>query len=256
MDSVVSRLIIIILVTLFIANPLKAGQIKAVTELFYPYQSINEQNELYGYSVDVVRAVAEITGDDLDIDLLPWSVAYHRAMTTPNTLIFSIGRNNNRESNFEWVGKLAREELYFWTSPNNKISASTNLDDFRSLTITVVKEATTHQYFRERGFENLYVMGGTESNADEVSRIEMVINGRADIVIADQRSIGTALAALKYPKSALTKVFRASDLDSNLYMAFSAGSDPDTVAKYKTAFQKLESSGALGELATKWDVAR
>ncbi len=237
-----------------LALPIQAKDITAVTELFYPYQTLNKDSELSGYSVEIIQALSELTGDNIDIDLLPWSVAYQRALKQPNTMIFSIGKTLARQDLFQWVAALAKEELYFWALPSAQVEPSDKLEDFQRYTIAVVRDATTHQYLRKNGFDRLYPMGGTDSNSGEGHRIQMLLNGRAEIVIANQRSIDSALKSLNYPPNLLTKVFRASPLDSQLYLAFSKGSEPEMVNDYKQAFKTLQDSGKLATIKAKWQI--
>ncbi|XOV78611.1 MAG: substrate-binding periplasmic protein [Aestuariibacter sp.] len=228
--------------------------IYAVTELFYPFQQLDEDHRLIGYSVDVVRALSRLANDELYIELLPWAVAYNKSLKHPNTMIFSIGKNAEREKLFHWVGRLTKEELYFWALPNSHITPSSIINDFKPFTITVVKEATTHQYLRSNGFENLYVMGATESNTGEEQRIEMVINGRADIVISSQENMSDALSKLGYAPDVLTRVFRASVLDSELYVAFGPETDTLIVERYRNAYQQLRSSGEFNKIQKQWKI--
>lgn len=249
------KLIVILLISLVISLKASAKQsITAVTELFYPFQQLDENGQLKGYSVDVIKALSRLTNDEITVELLPWAVAYNKSLNHPDILIFSIGKNAEREELFYWVGRLTKEELYFWALPDGDIAPSSNIKDFKPYTITVVKEATTHQYLRTLGFDNLYVMGATESNIGEEQRIDMVINGRADIVISSQDSMNDALDKMGYSANVLTRVFRASVLDSELYVAFGPETDSRIVERYRKAFKQLQSSGEFSKIQSQWGI--
>lgn len=231
-----------------------ARPVKVVTELFYPYQQLNSDNQLTGYSIDIAEQLALITGDELQIDLLPWAVAYQSALSNPDTMIFSIGRTPEREPLFAWVGSIATETLYFWTLAQSPIVESDELTDFRQYRIAVVKEATTHQLLRANGFDSLYVMGGSDSNVSEANRVNMLIKERADIIIAAETAMLPALNELKLPKSFVKKVHRAKELDSELSIAFNKNSGPELVLRFSDALQKLKASGKLQKLREKWSL--
>lgn len=228
--------------------------VRVVTELFYPYQQLAEDNELTGYSVDVVNQLAANVGDTLRVELLPWAVAYQRTLDSPDTMIFSIGKTKPREPLFAWVGSLATEKLYLWGLSQSQILASDNLEDFRPYRIAVVKEATTHQLLRASGFESLYIMSGSDSNVSEANRIKMMIKGRADIIIAAEPAMYAALEKLNLPVSYLSKLHRAKALDSELNIAFSKQSRPELVARYKKALENFKSNGTLKQLQEKWGI--
>ena len=85
-----------------------------VTEILPPYQFYQVNNELSGFSVEVMEEIFKITGDDIDLQVLPWARAYQTALTQPNTLIFSLSRSLAREKLFIWGGKLMKEDIYAW----------------------------------------------------------------------------------------------------------------------------------------------
>lgn len=245
----------ITLLLLLYSGIAKSNEINAVTEVFYPYQIMGADNKLSGYSIDVVDELFKITGDKLNLSVLPWSVAYKKASTTPDLMIFSIGKNQGREQLFDWTAKIATEKLYFWILAESQITPSTKLSDFKDMRIAVVKDATTHEYLSKLHFSNLYIMGATTSNSDEVHRIKMLLNGRADIVIAVERGVFTALKDLGLNKNRLKKVFRASMLDSDLHIAFNNESNPALTEKYRSAMEILAQTGKLTTLKKKWRIS-
>lgn len=240
------------LITLYFCAVANARPVNVVTELFFPYQQLDADNQLTGYSIDVANELAAITGYELRIEVFPWAVAYQNALTTPDTMIFSIGRTPEREPLFAWVGSIATETLYFWSLSQSGIVSSDILSDFQQYRIAVVKEATTHQLLRSNGFSSLYVMGGGDSNVSEANRVNMLIKGRADIIIAAETAMLPALKKLNLPENFVQQVHRAKDLDSELSIAFQKDSQPELVSRFKTALDKLNASGKLKKLKAKW----
>ncbi|WP_414828165.1 substrate-binding periplasmic protein [Alteromonas sp. H39] len=241
-----------LLLTLISSSVVHAANIRAVTELFSPFQMYDESGSLTGCATELVRQLVQENGDTLTIDVMPWSLAYQYAVSTPGTFIFSIGRNEQREPLFHWIGNIARETLYFWTLSNSGIARGEDIRDFRHYRIAVVKDATTHQYLSNQGFQNLYLMSSTESNIDESSRVRMLLKGRADIMIASSDHMQNAIASLGMPERSLEVVYRAQELDTNLNIAISAPTDEQIVAKYQLAFQKLEGPKQVQQCVKQW----
>ncbi|WP_218310093.1 substrate-binding periplasmic protein [Alteromonas antoniana] len=229
-----------------------AANIRAVTELFSPFQMYDASGSLTGCATELVRQLVQETGDSLTIDVMPWSLAYQYAVSTPGTFIFSIGRNEQREPLFHWIGNIARENLYFWTLSNSGIAKGEDILAFRDYRIAVVKDATTHQYLSNQGFQNLYLMSSTESNIDESSRVRMLLKGRADIMIASSDHMQNAIASLGMPERSLQVVYRAKELDTNLNFAISAPADEQMVAEYQIAFQQLNAPKKIQQCVNQW----
>ncbi|MCC2616359.1 transporter substrate-binding domain-containing protein [Aestuariibacter halophilus] len=253
-DWPIAGLILSMLVYGMTTSSVQARNVSAVTELFYPYQVLDEDRQLSGYAVEVVQAMAKNLDDTLAIQILPWSVAYHHALETPDTLIFSMGKNDARTPLFHWIGPIDREKLYFWALNDDKLPRTNALEAFRDLRIAVVKDATTDQFLTRSGFTNLYRMASQESNVGEESRILMLIKGRADLMISGERAMESALKALSLPPDRLHKVYRAHVLDSELYLAFVQGSDIKLVERYQRAFMQLKQSGTLAQLQAAWAI--
>lgn len=241
-----------LLVTLVCPPIVHATNIRAVTELFSPFQMYDESGRLTGCTTELVRQLVQENGDTLTIDVMPWSLAYQYAVSTPGTFIFSIGRNEQREPLFHWIGSIARENLYFWTLSNSGIATGDNIRDFREYRIAVVKDATTHQYLAKHGFQNLYLMSSTESNIDESSRVRMLLKGRADIMIASSDHMHNAIASLGMPERSLQVVYRARELDTNLNIAVSAPANEQVVANYQLAFQQLDAPKQIQQCVNQW----
>ncbi|MCU7555586.1 transporter substrate-binding domain-containing protein [Alteromonas sp. ASW11-19] len=223
-----------------------------MTELYSPFQEYNEEGKLTGCATELVRALAEKNNHELAIDVMPWSMAYAVARSTPNTMIFSIGRTPQREKSFHWVGEIAQQKLYFWVLANSAIQANESLDAFRDYSIAVVKDANTHQLLARQGFKNLYLMSATESNISESSRVQMLLKNRVDIMIGTTVQIGQALSEMGLSDAVLRRVHSSDALNTNLHLAFSKPSDPEIVKRYRQAFQSTVASHGIKECLATW----
>lgn len=86
--------------------------LKVVTELSPPNQTrIN--NEVMGYSTEIVRLILAAANIDATIEIYPWARAYKMARSKPNTLIYSLAKTADREPLFHWIGTVAQFKLGF-----------------------------------------------------------------------------------------------------------------------------------------------
>lgn len=225
-----------------------------VTELFDRFQYIDQNDELTGYSVAVVNELIALAGDQQQIEIYPWTVAFKKALDQKNTMIFSIARTIDREDKFIWVGRLFHEPIYFWTLKKLNIPEVSNFEDLKSYTIAVVKDANSHDYLLRNDFPNIYVMASTFSNNDSLTRMKMLNGHRADMVIASEPDVVNAIKHIGLGRDALQKVYHDGHLNNDLYIAFNKESDVTLVSKYQKAFKSLEDSGRIKKLKQIWEL--
>ena len=225
-----------------------------VTELFDRFQYLDQNDELTGYSVAVVNELFALTGYEHQIDIDPWSVAFQKAKSQKNTMIFSMARNPQRENSFEWIGRLYQEPIYFWTLDKLNISPVTKLEQLKEYTIAVVRGANAHDYLQKHDFPNIYVMTSTFSNSDSFTRMEMLNGNRAHIVIASESDVVNAIKHIGLGRDALSKVFHDPELDNDLHVAFNISTDQRVLLEFRQAYNYLESSGRLARLRNIWDI--
>lgn len=246
--------IVIGAITFFHTVPAMANtpKIEIVTELFDRFQFIDHNDKLTGYSVEVVERLLALTGENPDIAIYPWSVAYQKALNKPNVMIFSIARNIEREVEFHWIGRLHHEPIYFWSLKSLHIPPVQSLNAIKEFTVAVVKEANSHRYLIKNGFSNIYLMTSTFSNIDTRSRLNMLNGERAHMVIASEHDVLNSIKNLGLDRAEISQIFHDPVLDNDLYIAFSRTTETEIVTIYQQAFQRLVDTGVLTQLRQKW----
>ena len=76
---------------------LSAEELQLYTEEWPPL-NFTRDNQLTGYSVELVQALSQLTGDPVRIESVPWTRGYGLAQQQANTGLFSVGRIAERES--------------------------------------------------------------------------------------------------------------------------------------------------------------
>ncbi len=90
-------------------------EIRCVTEEFPPFNYTNEK-KLIGISVDILHELFKVVEFEYKIEMLPWARAYDIALNEGNVMIFTVGRNANRENLFHWIGKVATVNSVLFSS--------------------------------------------------------------------------------------------------------------------------------------------
>jgi polar amino acid transport system substrate-binding protein len=219
-----------------------------VTEILPPYQFYQENNILSGFSIEVMKEIFKITGDDIDLQILPWARAYRTALSQPNTLIFSLSRSHSRENLFIWVGKLMKEDVYAWGLKEKFQAPLTHIEQLKKYKMAITKSSSPAQYFQQKKYPHLYVLSSPEQS------LQMLYLNRVDVITGTKNTLKARAKKLNLDLSKLKIIIPIPAVNHNIYFAFSLNSDADIVKKYSNAYQEIKENGTLLKLRKKWQV--
>jgi len=240
--SLIHSMLLVFLWCILFIIPSYAAVINVVTEKYPPYQYIDKQGEVKGCAVDLVHALFKITGDDLNIQVLPWARAYNTAKKFENTLIFSIVRNKLREKEFQWIGKVKTEHYFFWglksTYPQDRISD----DEFSSSVIVVSTQTTNDEMLTAQGQHKLYRV------TDLTQGIQMLLTKRVDLIVETKVGLQERFKRMGLDISKIKPVYDIPELNNILYLAFNINTKSTLVKRYRVAYQQLVKSGTFNSI--------
>lgn len=208
---------------------------QVLTEDFAPFNYI-ENGELVGISVELVDLVFKELDVKADYQVLPWARAYEYALNTPNTLIFSLARNHQRERLFKWVGEISVIETCLFAFEDSKISPLQGLEQAKNYRVVTQLQGHFSLLLKKAGFirgENLIDSISIES------ALQMLKAGRADM-------IGLPLQVLehymRYGRGKSEKGLKTIIcFDSTaLYLAFNKDTPDSTVLQFQQAMRKVK----------------
>jgi len=103
---------------IFLSHCANANEFKLViyTDHFSPYNFKNDNDQLVGINLDIVKDICTIIAITCEFKLLPWKRAYSLVQKDPHSGIVSIAKNTEREPLFNWIWPLARVKLSFISS--------------------------------------------------------------------------------------------------------------------------------------------
>lgn len=227
----------------------RADSLKVLTEEFPPY-NYTEAGKITGFSTEVVRAVLQEARLQGDFQSMPWARAYETAQGADSVLIYSIGRNPQREKLFKWVGVIAPTQYYLFSLPQRKLRFD-RLEQARPFQIATVNEDMGEQYLMSKGFvkgQNLQSSVKYELNYEKLKR------GRVDLWIMPELSaVYLARQAGDNPAQTLARSHAIHDLGSDgYYMAFGAQTPDALVERLARALATVKSNGTYDALKKKW----
>jgi polar amino acid transport system substrate-binding protein len=222
-----------------------AGPLSIYTEVSIPQQIQNADGSLSGISVDTVREIQKRVGNHDPIELVPWARGYHEALTRPDVLLFSTSRTREREELFHWVGPLDELVYCFFVRADSAVAIH-SLDDARKLgAIGVYLSDFRDLYLTRAGFANL------DRVSDQVANVKKLMNGRIDALVSSTTGIAELAKSAGYPVSDFQPAFPF--LRTQLYLAFSKGTPPATVAAWSDALKAMKKDQTFERIYRKYE---
>ena len=229
------RLILFLCVWLIAARPLLAAdKLLVVTEDLWPMNYL-EDGELKGKAPPLVRKLLDKAGLEYELQVLPWPRAYALAQKQANVLIFSINRTEHRESQFHWIGMLAKPTRNALFSLANTPLRFKSLDEAKLRRVATKINGYNDQLLRQQGFTRLHAVPTTRQC------ILMLRRGRVDLLIGNEAILHHYMDEMQIPTSELSLAYTISE--NRTYLAASLATPPATLAHLRDAYQALVKSG-------------
>jgi len=222
-----------------------AQKITVVTEEYPPYNYMNDDKQVVGISTEVVKEALRRAHLEYTIDLYPWSRAYKMAQEEANVLIYSIGRNEKRETLFKWVDFIAPYDVYLYKLKTRTDIRATDLDGLKRYTIGSVRHDIRAQYLEKQGMK-LELVPDDHANAKKLD------HGRIDLFPIDELGMVSLFRREGLDPESLAKVMKLDALPSGLYMAFSLQTTDEVVNKCKAALAEMRKDGTLDRIRSKY----
>ncbi len=206
--------------------------------------SFVENGQIKGLAVEVVQEIQRRVGNKNPIEIQPWPRAYRTVSSEPNVAIFAMARTAPREELFQWVGPISasRASLYGRRGSGLVINS---LDDAKGVErIMVVRDFYTHQLLQKLGFTNLELVPKPET------MVKMAINDRAPLMFTSNVTLPDLLEKAGAKPNDLELLYTVTSIQT--YVAFSAGTAKDIVAKWQAALDNMKRDGSYASLYTKW----
>ena len=242
---------IILLILLIISNCLilyGKENYKIVTENYPPFNYV-EDGKLKGISTEIIDSILNKIGwDDTNIEVLPWSIAVSLAKHDPNTIIFSMSRNEEREKYFKWVGPIATNywNLYSLKKIEGK---EVKLDihsrnDAKKFSIVTQKDGAFANFLENEGFTHLQYTNDTSGELDSL------LNHQAQLMAASELPMYVILEQKNLPPDTVRQVIKIKT--SELFIAFNKNIQDSVVNKFKTALKELKQSEEYDRIINKY----
>ncbi|EZP32416.1 substrate-binding periplasmic protein [Pseudomonas sp. RIT288] len=210
----------------------------------HPPLHFQQGDHLVGYGVDVVRALAEQTGDRIDLQQVPLLRALRTASETASTGVFTVLRTDERDERYQWVGPLIEVETALYARANNQPPVKTLQQADQAGRISVPRKWLIYSYLQRQNLNNL---DGVEP-PEQMMRLFSL--GRTDFVVSD--TLSTAALARTQGMEPGRLQYQMSLMKQDTYIAFSLQTDPAQVKRWQQALDTLRAEGRLEQIRQRW----
>lgn len=224
-----------------------ALELQVVTESLPPL-NYEDKGKVTGFSTELLQSVLHTAGLDAEIQLIPWARAYQTALTQPNTLIYSITRTPERDALFEWIGPISPRQIFLYKLRRRHDVQVSSLADAASYKTGLVREmASTKDFINVSGF----AAAAFDFAPTVESNMKKLFMDRIDLLVSLDWSAAYLAKALEHSPSELEPVVLL-DKSRSYYFALNKQSDPALLSRLRLAFEKVQQSGQIEQLKTKY----
>ncbi|WP_157826685.1 substrate-binding periplasmic protein [Colwellia sp. 12G3] len=229
----------------------KEVDVALVTEHFPPYQIVDQNNVLSGFTTELMIEVMKRSQYRYSINAYPWTVAYNFALKKPNHCIFSIARLSSRENLFTWIGRITENnKAIVWGLKNKQNYKISSLEDIKKYTTAVKRNNAPHQALLEMGFSegiNLYVL----DNSNALINI-LYSRSEIDFIVADDITISYRAKLAGIDINQLHKEYEISNLWSEFYLACNKNTNQKVIDNLTLIIDEIHKDGTYQRLLGNW----
>jgi len=208
-----------------------------------PYNFIDESGDEVGLDTEIVRAVMEEIGIDLEIDTVSW------------VQVMNLLDSNKVDFGYQFVGKPERFEKYNMVGPfrygrtvfvvrkDSDITTYKDLKDLKDYKIGIVKG---YAYTSE--FDSAEYLTKVENNNND-DLIQSLVNGSVDIIVGDMQTLiyiarnQENYGDIRFIDKVLRVVAR--------YVAFSKNRTYEA-AKFEDGLEAIKKKGICDKILMEW----
>lgn len=222
-----------------------AQKVTVVTEEMAPYNFIDEKGQVVGLATELVQEIFKRANIEHQINVFPWSRAYRMAQGSPNTAIYSMGRNEERENLFKWVGVVATREVFVYKLKSRPDIKAKRLEDLKQYKLGGIRDGVRTMHLRTEGF-------AVEESTDDSSNIKKLQAHRIDGFPIDEANLAYLAPKNGFDFNAMERLIKLEKMSGDLYLAFSLHTADDIVEKCRFALDSMVKDGTFNRITSCW----
>ena len=221
-----------------------APRLALYTEEWPPMSFTNNRGVPDGMAVEVVNEILRRTGQNNPIAVVPWIRGYNQLLTRPNVLLFTVGRNAERERNMTLLGPIAMSSTVLLARNEDVLALQALGSDILKREVAAYQGSIFESTARNKGFSSIRETGSSEEGA------RMLLAKRVDLWVEGNVAVAQTLQRLAIPPGRVARVITLDSLD--LYLAFSRGTDRETILQWQAALRDMKKDGTFQAIHQRW----
>lgn len=232
------------------AGPLRAQgsapRLQGFTENLPPL-NYEEGGQARGFSVELARLMCGEAGVGLDVQVMPWVRAMQSAAQQPASLLFSLTRTPERESQFQWVGPISPRRVMIYRLSRRQGVQPANLQELKGLRVGVVRDSAAARQLLAEGLREEHL----ELGLDDATNLRKLLVGRMDLIVLLDWAAAWHLHQHKLPMRTLTPVLPL-DTSRSYWFGLPPDTDPALIRRLQDALDRLRRDGRYEALRRKY----
>ena len=176
-------------------------------------------------------------GLEFSLTVVPWSRAVQSVRNEANVMVYSMIRNDQREDLYEWIGLITPIETHLYAMKDKLANVPETVDEARDYRIGLSRSSASDELLSSLGLTNLLYTG------DPSRAPVMLERGRIDLVPMTRDEALGVIQDYQLEADALIPAVRLDALSTGTYYVVSKQTDPELVARLKSAYQSLVDDG-------------
>ncbi|MDG0816681.1 substrate-binding periplasmic protein [Bdellovibrio svalbardensis] len=210
---------------------------------------LDEKNHLTGYAVEVVREMIRRAATKDEIELVPWARGYETVLTKPNTAIFSMIRNKEREHLFKWVGPLNPTKFVFIARKDSHYKFK-SVDDAKTVRkIGCYQGDAREKLLIEKGFSNLECIAKEVPNQNNLKKLKFT---RIDLWITSRDDLLDTCKELKFDPNEFEEVLLLEVVYTNI--GFHISTSDSVIKKWQSTLDQMKRDGTYVKIMKQFNV--
>ncbi len=225
------------------ASSANSPLLRGLTENLAPLNYLGEAGPA-GFSVELLRGMAREAQLRLEIEVQPWVRAVRAAAEMRDSVLFSLARLPERESQYQWVGPISERRILIYRLSKRSELNFTGLNQLQGSRLGVVRESAAGKQLLALGLKPDEEM---EWAQDDASNLRKLLASRMEYLVMLDWAAAWQLRQHKLPYSALTPVF---ELDTRLayWYGLHPNADPLIRQRLQAALDTLKRDGRYAKL--------
>lgn len=211
---------------------------------------LNYQDEAgaQGFSVDLLRLMAAGVGLPLQLQVLPWQRAMQQAEALPGSLLFSLTRTPERETQFQWVGPIAQRRVLIYKLASRVELKLTQLGELGGSRIGVVRDSAADRQLQAAGLKPGVQL---ELGLDDATNVRKLLAGRMEFITLLDWAAAWAMRQLQLPYTTLQPVMDL-DVSKSYWYGLHPEAEPALVRRLQAELDAIKRDGRYEKLRLRY----